>query len=404
MALIADLLQSVTAAKSAEDYWTVQNTLAAAIETRERIIRRKEQRHLTFRNAIKQCAEQSAGNPGSHRERLQRLQNLLAANQRSNDDHRFARGAILYLGDTLAYNLMPDHEVRLHGRNSSPGFFEGKQGREQELEIGAWLTKDGWTVLLHDLTHCLRIGDLTAFCADRGVLRLECGSGGGPRKQRQSQRMRLLDRVLKEDVSTLSPEELAAHHFPAMLLDDESELELQHHADAFSEVASCDSVGWKVLQPEDGLIYAACLPECPAEELARAITHTGRGWRDYTVACFRNRIVGDYSWVPPITTFNIPVEQLVGLLERRFYFFVFINVDYVRRQLAKLSPSISVSEHGGYIRFESSKEDWYVIRGPRPIENVQYGLLALKNALHLLAMEPQFDPAALVRERGTPDN
>src|SRR5260221_5105610 len=151
MAFIQDLLQSVTAAESAEDYWAVQDKLAAAIDRQERIIRRKQQHHLNFREAIKQCCEQSAVSPQWHRKPLQRLQNLLFANQRSEDDHRFARGAILYLGDTLAYNLMPDHVVRMHGRNSSPGFFGGKKGRKQELAIGAFLTDDGWTVLLHDL-------------------------------------------------------------------------------------------------------------------------------------------------------------------------------------------------------------------------------------------------------------
>src|SRR5258708_29033641 len=115
MAFIGDLLKLVNTVESAEDYWAVQNKLASAIESQERIIRRKEQRHLNFRKAIKRCVEQSAGSAQLHRKRLQRLQNLILANQRSGDDHRFARGAILYLGDTLAYSLLPDHVVRLHG-------------------------------------------------------------------------------------------------------------------------------------------------------------------------------------------------------------------------------------------------------------------------------------------------
>jgi hypothetical protein len=61
--------------------------------------------------------------------------------------------------------------------------------------------------------------------------------------------------VLKEDTSTVSTDELTAHRFPATF--SETETELQHNTAAFCEVANCNATGWKVLQPEDGLIYAA---------------------------------------------------------------------------------------------------------------------------------------------------
>ena len=181
--------------------------------------------------------------------------------------------------------------------------------------------------------------------------------------------MRLLNRVLKEDVSALSTEELTAHRFPTILLEEKGEL--QHNTAAFSVVANCEAVGWKVVQPEDGLIYAACLPECQAEGLAREITRTGRGWRNYTVACFRDRIMGNYSWVPPITSLSIPTEHVVGLLEHRFYFFVFIDVDHVRRRLTELSPSLSVTVEGGRMGFQTIKGDWYVVSGTSSHESAE---------------------------------
>jgi hypothetical protein len=205
--------------------------------------------------------------------------------------------------------------------------------------------------------------------------------------------MRLLNRVLKEDVSAISTDELTAHRFPSILV--EGKCDFEHNTAAFCEAVDCDATGWKVVQPEEGLIYAACLPDCQVEDLFRGIAQTGKGWRDYIVACFRDRIVGDYSWVPPITSLSIPTVHVVGLLERRFYFWTFIDVDHVRRRLAELSPSLLVSEEGGHIRFETSKGDWFGVRGPRPIENVQYGLASLESALQMLAMETQFDTAEL---------
>jgi hypothetical protein len=199
--------------------------------------------------------------------------------------------------------------------------------------------------------------------------------------------MRLLNQVLAEGISTISNTELTAHGFPTALL--ENEREFQYNTAAFCEVANCDAIGWKVVQPEDGLIYAACLPDCRAENLVRQITRTGRGWRNYAVACFRDRIVGGYSWVPPITSLTMPREHILGLLDRRFYFFVFIDVDHVKRRLAELLPSLSVSDEGGHLSFKTRKEDWDVLRGPRPIENVEYGLASLESALQMLATTPQ---------------
>ena len=393
MTNFADLLQSATVAESPQDYWSVQNELAAAIENQERKIRRCERRHLRFRAAIKQCGESVVDDRQLQLERLRRLQSLLAANQQAEDDRLFDRGAILYLGDTLAYRLMPEHVARLHGRNSSPGFFQGKKGREQEIEIGAFLTNDNRTVLWHDLTHCLRIGDLTALCSERGILSIECGGGSTARKSRQSQRMALLNRVLNEDVVGIPTDDLTAHSFPALLV--ESKVLRQYNTAAFCEVADCATLGCKVVQPERGLIYAACRPGFSGANLGREVARIGSGWCNYLFASLRDRIMGSHSWVPPITLLTLPQAWTVNLLERRLYFYVFIDVDYMKKRLTELAPSLSVSLTDGGLRLKASGQDWHLVRGTRSIENVQYGLSSLESALHELAEEPQFDPAGI---------
>src|SRR5579864_8507322 len=156
MPLMEELVQAVTDPESPIEYWDAQSMLRAAIEGQERIIRSKEQRHFTLRKGIKRYSENSPGRPQDYREcRQHLLQRLLLVNEQSEENHRFSRAAILYLGDSLAYRLLPDHAVRLHGRNATPGFFGDKKGRELELAIGGFLTNEGWTVLLHDVTHCL---------------------------------------------------------------------------------------------------------------------------------------------------------------------------------------------------------------------------------------------------------
>jgi hypothetical protein len=286
--------------------------------------------------------------------------------------------------------MMPEHWVRMQGRNSSPGWFGGKTGRAQEREIGAFLTGDGWKVLMHDLTHCLRIGDLTAVCPERGILSLEVGSGGGDRKHRQIKRMNLLNRVLRQDVSDICKDELVANRFPSRFL--EANTELRYNTEAFVEVSKCDATGWKVVQPEEGLIYVGHSPGRRTEDVVREVARIGRTWSDYTVGWLSDRIMGKYSWVPAITSLSIPTEHIARVLEHKFYFWVFIDIDHMRRRLATLVPSLVVSEYGGHLRFESRNRDWHVLRGPRPIEGVKYGLASLESALQMLAEEPQFDP------------
>jgi len=44
------------------------------------------------------------------------------------------RGTVLYLGDALAYNLLPEDYINVLCRNDGPGFFAGKKGRKLEVQ------------------------------------------------------------------------------------------------------------------------------------------------------------------------------------------------------------------------------------------------------------------------------
>ncbi len=383
--LTKNLLQSVVESQFAAEYWSVQKELAVEIERYERLIQAKRRWHIRLRNAIKDSASK-VPNGKIAVDRLRRLQILLVSNETAEDNHRFSRAAILYLGDTLAYKIMPDHVVRLHGKNKSPGFFGAKDGRAKEIEIGNFMTEKGWTVLLHDLTHCLKIGDLTAICNNRGVVSFEVGSEAGSRKKRQKQRMVLLNQVLQEKFSDLSVDELTAHGFPYAIV--EHPCDRTHNTDAFCDVTTLKGHRIRVTQPENGVIYAASVQDCGGEDIAREVMRLGEGWKECIFSCFRDRIMGDYSWVPPITLLGIPVEKILNLLNRNVYFYVFIDVVYLRKRLAELSQSLVVSVEDEMITFSRSEGEWSVVYGPRPIENVKYGLVSLESALKMLATTP----------------
>src|SRR5260221_8566795 len=72
------------------------------------------------------------------------------------------------VGDALAwrvYGFQRKHIIALC-QNQSPGPIAGKQGLRAELDRVEQARADGQFALLHDLTNCLRIGDVTVFGGD----------------------------------------------------------------------------------------------------------------------------------------------------------------------------------------------------------------------------------------------
>jgi hypothetical protein len=95
--------------------------------------------------------------------------------------------------------------------------------------------------------------------------------------------------------------------------------------------------------------------------------------------------MGRFSWVPPIMSLDIAPDLLIPLLERRYYFFVFLSLDYIKNRLAELSPEVTMLLDDSRLSFEYRHDGWRIIRSSRPIEDVQYGLTTLESALKSLA-------------------
>jgi hypothetical protein len=68
------------------------------------------------------------------------------------------------IGDALAWRVFGFERryIIALSQNAPPGVMEGKEGlaAEREQVVWAW-REDGRFALLHDLTNCLRIGDVT---------------------------------------------------------------------------------------------------------------------------------------------------------------------------------------------------------------------------------------------------
>jgi hypothetical protein len=97
------------------------------------------------------------------------------------------------VGDALAWRVFGfqrQHIIALC-QNESPGVMAGKAGLAAERDrVERAYRDDGQFAILHDLTNCLRIGDITVFGNDGSMETLEIKSASGRRSPAQLRRIK----------------------------------------------------------------------------------------------------------------------------------------------------------------------------------------------------------------------
>jgi len=96
------------------------------------------------------------------------------------------------VGDALAwrvYGFQRQHIIALC-QNQSPGLIAGKAGLQAELDRLEQARSDGKFALLHDLTNCLRIGDITVFDDDGTPSVIEVKTDPSRRSPAQNRRIK----------------------------------------------------------------------------------------------------------------------------------------------------------------------------------------------------------------------
>jgi hypothetical protein len=79
----------------------------------------------------------------------------------------YERDCVLLVGDTIASKMLDVDAIKQFAQYPSPGFISGKEGLEAEIEAARHFLRDGYLVLFNDLTHSLRLGDLTLVKDDK---------------------------------------------------------------------------------------------------------------------------------------------------------------------------------------------------------------------------------------------
>ena len=75
-------------------------------------------------------------------------------------------------------------------QNAPTGVWAGKKGVASELAVVEQARAAGQFAILHDLTNCLRIGDVTVFADDGDFETIEVKSDAGRRSPKQYRRIK----------------------------------------------------------------------------------------------------------------------------------------------------------------------------------------------------------------------
>ena len=95
-------------------------------------------------------------------EAVRRNQSKIAALDGQIEELRYLRDCILFVGDTIAAHFLEPDAIKHFGAYPRPGFVTGKDGLRAEIEaMHHFYFNEGYFVLLNDLTHSVRVGDLT---------------------------------------------------------------------------------------------------------------------------------------------------------------------------------------------------------------------------------------------------
>lgn len=109
-----------------------------------------------------------------------------AQNHEMLEQARDRRRLLKELGSTVAWVLLEYDRpyIRAFSHNLEPGFISGKEGlRLEEIALRASFRQQNYAGVLHDITNCLRIGDLSVRRPDDSIQTLELKTVKNPRKK-----------------------------------------------------------------------------------------------------------------------------------------------------------------------------------------------------------------------------
>jgi hypothetical protein len=309
------------------------------------------------------------------------------------------RNMLRLLGSTLAWILLEFDVpfVRLVSKGFDSGYLVGKEGTFGEVSaMIRFHSPPERTAILHGITHCLRVGDITIVSgAEHAPIEVKSGPSANRRLDKRGRRQLAKLQVLKE----YRQEGKSTRLFRGRTL-----IRRQlHQRDAFnwktlSEVGELALThGYAIQFPEVGVAYAAYRDLNQTDRFVADIT---KKWKEPMLlgGTLDHHILG-LPEILPFTLFEISLEVKKSILLGEITVATLVDLNVICRKLEKTGMRAWIKD--GLLNVEKTGAELAV--GWHLMDRLRYECLSTTTALryiqHTLASETG-PAAAALRERG----
>ena len=246
------------------------------------------------------------------------------------------------LGSTIAWLLLEFDAayIRTFSKNKDPGFIVGKEGSVAEARVFiAGNLFDDRTLLLHYITSCLRIGDLSAvegnvhFPIEVKLDNSRKRHRPDRRERRQKKRGDMLWEFFAKKHSAKIVPGLRAIRFNTKKRD-------HHHWDVLSEAfLEARKKGYSLKFAEEGIAYGVCYDP---EQLESLVLSLKKSWLQ-PVVIFGDlyRHVNGLPEIMPFTLYDIPFDLKKEILFQDIIVFGLADLNGVCNTMTKLGVKAS---------------------------------------------------------------
>jgi hypothetical protein len=309
----------------------------------------RAERHIRRVRASGKSIKAQLSQRGTERAKALRLKRLYTSGEQRVERQKEFISALRTVGDAIAFIYGDRWDLKQMVLKEDAGFLTGKRGTRLERKILRGAFEMGATVVMNDLTHTLRHGDITVFRPDLSppgeskFLSIEIKSGRGGNKQRADRQLNAIKRTFdylnsdKREVESGMWLRVAVREAP------------KHHFEAATRLArNIPHAGWLVEEVEPGLHYVlidcACKEYSFSEIFEKHLLGEGRQPLALSVNDAKENHLGYY----PFPLCFRDADVLYRFYNGDFVMFVFVDISHVNRLAASHGLSVQLTGDDEY--------------------------------------------------------
>jgi len=303
---------------------------------------------------------------------------------------RKRRTLLKRLGDSLAW-ILTNYDrayIRSMGRKEPTGFIFGKTGFKLErLALEATFDENKQTIsILHDLTNCLRTGDLTVVRLDRSPTILNCLELKTVRKKlarmrKRERRQKKYGEIILNYIKTGKSTQI----YPGFTAISTRPKMTNHWSKMRLILREAKSCGYAYEKIEDALLYVAINPQIIEIEkvMDKCVKELDPPFTFGSLDRHRDGLFNH----EPIFTFEVDTDQILDIIFGRLVLYIVLSFRKLQPLVKKAGYDLMLpndprgSKEGLKLVDERGKT---IFMGPYPVEMLIYEGLDIKSFLDMI--------------------